>query len=646
MQGRTGYLEMIADGTLAIAHADLLDPHQQALLATYLKLGWFHRLYGQHSVRSATRIVFLATGDAATVLGGMIPELRELLAPSTVELPPLTLRLKDIPLLASHFLHHHAARVGKRALGLSREAVDRLVSYAWPGNVTELENVMQRAAIVAREDDIIPADLIFVAPPEKDVHKINLLRNEKVRAFLRRPRLMQTFIWINIGIVALVTAYTLWGGIVPAGSPLQDAATNPGMLITWLIWFPLLPVSAFLIGRIWCGMCPIAGIGDLVARIKRYSLPVPKLLKRADFWLLAGAFIVVDYIEEVAGIADRPFATAVFLLLIVYLAAAFTVLFERKAFCRYLCPLAGVLGAYSTMSLVEVRGNKKVCQTQCGEHTCFKGTKEVEGCPLSSYPASMATNAECMMCGNCLRSCEHRGVQVNLRPPLQELWRNPQPTLALSLFGVVLVGLMAKHQFPKLASWQATQARLGWSDGAAHTILFLLFLVVTLVAFAVSASLSAAASQEKPLHNMARYGIAFIPLAFSGHVAHLTHEFLDEGIYDLLGYLGRVWGAVTRGAAIGAQAVTIPRFVNPSVLTFIKFLLVSGGFLGTLIALVMIGRKASAVAVGPRVLPHVLLAVAAWVCYLAIFTGTTGEVGGAAAPVAGIVQHLAGAGGP
>ena len=100
----------------------------------------------------------------------------------------------------------------------------------------------------------------------------------------------------------------------------------------------------------------------------------------------------VDYVEELFGVADSPFATAIFLIVILYLAAAMTVLFERRAFCRYLCPLAGVLGAYSSMSIFEIRGNKKVCQTQCGEHTLLQGhRRRSTGCPMFPYPASMTS---------------------------------------------------------------------------------------------------------------------------------------------------------------------------------------------------------------------------------------------------------------
>jgi transcriptional regulator with AAA-type ATPase domain len=621
--GKVGYLEMLGNGTLILSHVELLDAHVQAKLLTYFKLGWFHRVYGQVSVKTSTRVVLLAVGGEADVLGKLTPELREALKDATISLPTLSSRLKDIPLLAEHFQKLHARKAGKKIGAISREAVDKLVSYAWPGNLTELENVIQRAVIVTTETELIPGDLIFVTPPEKEFHKLNLLKNERVRTWLRNPWVTRGALWINIGVVVLVMALTLYGGTRPTGHPMQEFGNNFGMLLTWLVWFPLLPISALLLGRVWCAMCPIVGIGDYLSRLGKLELPVPKLFKKLDFWLVVGTFLLLDYVEELAGVADKPLATATLLVVIIGLSALFCVVYERKTFCRYLCPLNGLLGAYSTMAAFEVRGNKKVCQTQCGEHTCFKGTAEVAGCPMFSYPAAMNMNTECMMCLNCLRSCDNRGVQVNLRPPLQELWRQTQPFMALSVFAVLLVGMMAKHQFPKLTWWQATQTSLGWSDATTHTILYVVFMLLALLPFAVSSMLSAAASQQRVRENMATYGMAFIPLAFSGHIAHLSHEFLGEGIYDLLGFFKKLYASVIHGIPIGSQDMAVSPFIQGAVVTFLKFLMVCGGMLGSLIVLVMIARRAAERNVFGRVLPHVLLLLVFWGVYLVIFTGST-----------------------
>ncbi|HMK66695.1 MAG TPA: 4Fe-4S binding protein, partial [Thermodesulfobacteriota bacterium] len=631
MKGQIGYIEMIGLGTLAIAHAELLDAHQQSVLANYLRQGWFHRVYGQETVRSKTRIVFMATGTEAEVMEKFIPELREELANQKIVLPPLTQRLKDIPILADYYLRTLAKKNAKKINGLSREATEKLVSYTWPGNVKELENVIQRAAIVSSEDVIIPGDLIFVIPSEKETHKINLLRQDRLRDLLRHPMIPAIFMWFNIFMVAVMAGFTLYGGSRPEGHPLQEFGNNPGMLITWLVWFPILPISAFLIGRIWCGMCPIAGIGDLVSRIFKLNLPVPKFLKRMDFWMVVVSFIFLDYIEELLGVADKPWATGMLLVVIISISVLFCVLFERKTFCRYVCPLAGMLGTYSTMSMVEVRGNKKICQTQCGQHSCYKGTPEAPGCPMFSYPASLTSNSECMMCLNCLKSCENRGTQLNIRPPLQELWRQSQPLLSVSFLGVMLVGLMARHQFPKLTYWQATSETLGLSEAMLHTGVYFFFVAIAVIPFILGSTLSAAASQEKVSENMAHYGMAFIPLALAGHLAHVSHEFLSNGIYEFVHYMIKLYDSIVYKVPIGTREVVTTHFVNSAVITFLKFMIIFGGLFASIIALVMIARRLSEKNIFARILPHLIILVFFWIGYLFIFTGSTDPPNKAAA---------------
>jgi transcriptional regulator with AAA-type ATPase domain len=631
MKGQIGYIEMIGMGTLAIAHAELLDAHQQSKLVTYLKYGWFHRVYGQKSIKAKTRVILMATGTEAEIMEKFIPELREELLKYKIILPPLIQRLKDIPILADYYLRTFARKNGKRISGLSREATERLVSYTWPGNVKELENVIQRAAIVSSEDVIIPGDLIFVVPSEKEIHKLNLLRNEKIRNFLRHPLIPRIFIWFNVLMVIIMAGFTLIGGLLPAGHPLQEPGNNPGMLITWLIWFPLLPISAFLLGRIWCGMCPIAGIGDFFARFKKFNLPAPKFLKSMNFWLVILAFLFLEFTEELFGVADKPLATGLLLVIIISLSVLFCILFERKTFCRYVCPLAAVLGTYGTLSVAEVRGNKKVCQTQCGQHTCFKGSEYLEGCPMFSYPASLNSNTECMLCLNCLKNCENRGVQVNLRPPLQELWHQYQPIFSISFFGVILIGLMARHQFTHLTFWKTWEQTLGWGGFFSNTVLFVFFILFAIIPFIMSSSLSAAASQEKLSENMAYFGLAFVPLALAGHISHLSHEFMGEGIYELLGYLIKVYQWVVFAIPIGSREIILPPFIHGAVINFIKVLTVLGGFLGSIIAITMIARKLSTKNIFARIMPHLLALVFFLVCYIFIFTASTEEP----APAAG-----------
>ncbi len=635
MSGRTGYLEMLGGGTLAIVHAERLDAHQQSKLATYLKLGWFHRVYGQASVKAKTRVVLVADGDEAAVGAGLVPALKAEVEGRIVSLTPLTSRLKDIPILAEHFLKLHAKREGKRITALSREAQDVLVSYSWPGNIPELDNVIHRAVIIAAGGESLSAEAIIVVPSKDEARKVNLLRSEGLRSVLRKRWVLASFTWINILFIGGVFLLTLLGGVLPLffpGHPLGSFEHNFGMLVTWLVWFPVLPITAVLMGRVWCTVCPIVGIGDFASKVVKFNVTVPKFLKRLDFWTVAVAFLFLDYIEELIGVADVPLATAGLLVAIVGGSVVMSVIFERKAFCRHVCPLAGLLGTYATMSPLEIRGNKKVCQTQCGQHSCFKGTDNVDGCPLASYPASISNSYECMMCGNCIRSCDNRGVQLNIRPPLSEMWHRPEPLLSMSLFAMALVALMALHQFSNLAFWKGIEGSLGLPWIVLHTLVFSAFLLLAIVPFAMSSMLSAAASSESVGKNMALYGLTFVPLAFAGHMAHLGHEILGEGLFTLLSFFKGLFALIVQGTPL-ADTVAIAPFIPPVVVTILKVMLVLGGAIGSLVALVMVARKAAPQMVFARILPHAALLFVFWLGYTAIFVSST-EVAPAAAPPA------------
>ena len=77
----------------------------------------------------------------------------------TLHIPALRERRADIPLLAQHFAHVHAERVGRRVVGLSDEAREALLAYDWPGNVRQLGNAIERALVLGTDELIRREDL-------------------------------------------------------------------------------------------------------------------------------------------------------------------------------------------------------------------------------------------------------------------------------------------------------------------------------------------------------------------------------------------------------------------------------------------------------------------------------------------------------
>ncbi len=102
-----------------------------------------------------------------------------------IEVPPLSARASDIPLLVNRFVGKFSSKMGKKINGVSQSTMDRLMKYSWPGNIRELENVIERATILANGpllqiDDVLlqgnSAPLSPVADSLEEVERAHILR--------------------------------------------------------------------------------------------------------------------------------------------------------------------------------------------------------------------------------------------------------------------------------------------------------------------------------------------------------------------------------------------------------------------------------------------------------------------------------------
>ncbi|MFN8058954.1 MAG: sigma-54 dependent transcriptional regulator [Vicinamibacterales bacterium] len=160
---RRGLIEMAGGGTLFLDEVAELPLRSQAKLLKFLDSMRFRRLGGQREIAVELRIVAATNQDVeALVLNGRLrDDLYHRLAVFVVEIPPLRERQEDIPALARSFLAFSSERVKKRRLELSRGALEALMAYAYPGNVRELRNIIERAVILARGPEITESDVML-----------------------------------------------------------------------------------------------------------------------------------------------------------------------------------------------------------------------------------------------------------------------------------------------------------------------------------------------------------------------------------------------------------------------------------------------------------------------------------------------------
>jgi DNA-binding NtrC family response regulator len=148
---RIGKFEQCHGGTLFLDEVADLTPQAQAKLLRLLQEGTFERLGGNETLRADVRVLAATNHDLLAMVhaGHFREDLFYRLSVFTIHLPPLRERGDDLALLAEHYLRRFNRELGKEATTLAPEALDRLRSYAWPGNIRELQSALKQAVLQA-----------------------------------------------------------------------------------------------------------------------------------------------------------------------------------------------------------------------------------------------------------------------------------------------------------------------------------------------------------------------------------------------------------------------------------------------------------------------------------------------------------------
>ena len=177
---KKGLFELADGGSVYLDEIGDMPAALQAKLLRFLEERKFRRVGGTHEISVDVRVIAATNRDieAAIEQGSFRRDLMYRLNVVTVYMPPLRARGDDIRLLVQHFVQRFATEFKKTITGVNDSAYEKLYSYSWPGNVRELRNVIERAVLLSKAEELTGEDIVLGRsenkPWEWDIEHINL----------------------------------------------------------------------------------------------------------------------------------------------------------------------------------------------------------------------------------------------------------------------------------------------------------------------------------------------------------------------------------------------------------------------------------------------------------------------------------------
>ena len=561
-----GLLEQTRGGTIVLYHAEVLDDPIRTKLLKIIKDGYYYRIGGKTKLSLSVRFIFIcgSPGKQEDSTCFFDQSRQVFIKNRLLSMPPLREHRRDIPRLVEYYLAYFNQEHSRNVQDISKKALGVLMNYDWPGNMTELRNVVQRAVLLTEEGEILSEQILLGLPHPEGKQEYNLLRWSFVRKIFN-SRLFPILPRILISIVFFAGLLALFFG------PQNDPERNIGLVLSWSVGWPLMLFSFFFLGRIWCSVCSLSLPGNVAQLFIKPHHNVPQFLKDYSGWIMAVFCIVVFWVELVWDAYENTRLTGVIILGIILGSFFLSVFFKRRAWCRYICPLGGLNAIFAMPSIMELRANRHLCVNSCQSRLCYQGDDTHEGCPMSRHPFLVDNNRDCTLCGNCIKNCPHDSIQVNLRIAPLELWHIQTPRVADSFLVVSLSAIF----YPLLRHQEFQDLFAGYSMPHLTGSFMLFALIAAFVAIYSAFSWQQARIAGKSFNYIfAATGYGFIPLVLGGFLAVYFEMFL-AGAWRLIPLIMQAFGASYEAGH---------RLLSREATVTLQHLIITGGLLASLYA--------------------------------------------------------------
>ncbi|MDR3630532.1 MAG: sigma 54-interacting transcriptional regulator [Desulfocapsaceae bacterium] len=571
-----GIFEQFGRGTVVLLNVEFLSlPLQQKLLKA-IDAGSFTRIGGSRQIPFQCRVIFVSEEATENLIASdtLLPRMIEVLQRQHYRVPPIREHRRDLPRLIEHYLRRYSREFGKNIHKISPNSMGILLNYDWPGNLTELGSVIQRAVMLAQKNEILTDQILLGLPKTEGKWEFNILRIPWVKGILQ-SKVFPAFPRAVVGCIFLAAVLALFFGP-------KNPEKNIGITLSWIIGWPLLYFSFFFLARLWCSVCTLAVPGRIAQSIVKPERNTPEFIKKYSGWIMASLCILVLWVEIVFDAYNTPFIGGWVIVAVTLGSFIFSIIFKRRVWCRYVCPLGAINAIFAMPSVLELRANRHLCLNRCRQHVCFGTENEQEGCPMFRHPFLVDNNRDCILCAKCIKSCKENSIHLNLRLAPQELWsletpRRPDSFLIVAL-GAIFFPFALQGNFFKMVGRGVGYLHPGFDIPIAvsATLVFFGLILLFEIGYGVMVAIQARYTAVNKDVLLPLLGYGFIPLILGCYLG-VHFELFVSGAW-------RIWPNFLD--LMGLEPVyQARRILSPDTTAVLQAITVLGGMLASFYAI-------------------------------------------------------------